>query len=112
MNVQPNHFSDEAQAVAEIEAAGYFPLTLDFPAEDNEAHWHDFDSMVYILEGEISVTDTETQENCICGAGTRIIASAGQLHRESTKGHKAVIGFSISPEKLTQPVNKPPPVKM
>jgi quercetin dioxygenase-like cupin family protein len=110
MNIEHEHFTDESEALAEIEAAGYFPVTIDFPAESNEDHWHDFDSMVYILSGEVTVTETETGESCTCGQGTRIVASAGILHREQTSGHRALIGLSVSPERLTQPVNKPPPV--
>ena len=110
MDIQFDYFSDEAEAVGEIEAAGYFPLALDFAAESNEDHWHDFDSMVYILDGEITLFDSQTGESCVCGKGTRIAAPRGVLHREETAGHRAMIGFSVDPSQLTQPVNKPPPV--
>ena len=112
MDIEYNYFSDEAEVIAEIEAAGYFPLTLDFPAESNDDHWHDFDSMVYITEGEITIFDTETGESCVCAKGTKIMAPRGVLHREKTSGHKALIAFSIDPTELTQPVNKPPPVAL
>ncbi len=62
MDIQYNFFSDASEVLGEIEAAGYFPLTLDFPAESNDDHWHDFDSMVYIVESEFTVFDTETGE--------------------------------------------------
>lgn len=110
MDIQFDYFFEEAEAVGEIEAAGYFPLALDFPAESNEDHWHDFDSMVYILDGEITLFDSQTGERCVCGKGTRIVAPRGVLHREETAGHRAMIGFSVDPSQLTQPVNKPPPV--
>lgn len=112
MDIKYNYFSDESEVLAEIETAGYFPLTLDFPTEANEDHWHDFDSMVYIVKGEITIYDTDTGESCVCGAGTKIMAPAGVLHREKTSGHKAIIAFSIDPSELTQPVNKPPPVNL
>jgi len=111
MNIQFDHFTEEAEALAEIEQAGYFPVALDFPAESNEEHWHDFDSLVYILEGQIKILDTQTGESCVCGKGTKIIAPRGQLHREETSGHRALIGFAVDPAGLTQPVNKPPPVE-
>ena len=41
-------FEDEAQAYAEIEAMGYHAMAFDFPAEENDLHWHDFDSVLYI----------------------------------------------------------------
>lgn len=108
MDIRTDHFSTEAEAVAEIKEAGYWPLTIEFQPEKNENHWHDFDSMLFLLEGELSVTEAETGENCVCGAGTRVIAKAGVLHREEHNGYKAVIGFSIDPATLTQPINKPP----
>ena len=39
-------FEDEAQAYAEIEAMGYHAMAFDFPAEENDLHWHDFDSVL------------------------------------------------------------------
>jgi quercetin dioxygenase-like cupin family protein len=112
MDVQNNYFSDESKVLAEIEAAGYFPLKMDFPAEINDDHWHDFDSTVYILDGELIITDSETNESCVCTRGTKIVAPSGELHREKSGGHCALVGFSIDPEELTQPVNKPPPVSI
>ena len=37
-------FEDEAQAYEEIAAMGFHAMAIDFPAEENELHWHDFDS--------------------------------------------------------------------
>jgi hypothetical protein len=108
MNIRNDHFSTEEEAVAEIKAAGYWPLTLEVPPEKNENHWHDFDSMLFVLEGELSVMEAETGESCVCIPGTRILAKAGVLHREEHNGFKAVIGFSVDPSTLTQPINKPP----
>jgi quercetin dioxygenase-like cupin family protein len=108
MDIRNDHFATEAEAVAEIEAAGYWPLTVDFPPEENEDHWHDFDSMVFVLEGELSLTDAETGETCVCGPGTRVVAKSGVLHREAHRGYKAVVGLSVDPSTLTQPINKPP----
>ena len=108
MEIREDHFSTEAEALAEIEAAGHWPVTLEFEPEKNENHWHDFDSMLFVLEGELCVTEADTGESCVCRAGTRLIAKAGVLHREEHNGYKAVIGLSVDPATLTQPINKPP----
>ena len=108
MDIRNNHFSTEEEAVAEINAAGYGPMTLEFEPEKNENHWHDFDATLFVLEGELTLTEAESGETCVCGPGTRLIAKAGVLHREEHRGYKAVIGFSIDPSTLTQPINKPP----
>jgi len=107
MNIQYNHFATTEDALAEIKAAGYWPVTIDFPPEKSEVHWHDFDSLTFILEGELSVTNVDTGEHCVCGPGTRITAKAGIRHREEHRGYKALIGLSVDPAALTQPINKP-----
>ena len=61
-------FDDEAQAYAEIEAMGYHAMALDFPGEENELHWHDFDSVVYVTDGEITLS-TEDGESVTCQRG-------------------------------------------
>lgn len=110
MNATFSTFDNEEEALAKIAEAGYHPVTLDFPAESNSDHWHDFDSFVFVLDGEVEITDAETGESVRCGAGTCIAAPGGLLHRENTEGYRALIGFSVDPATLTQPVNKPPPV--
>jgi len=102
-------FEDEAQAYAEIEAMGYHAMAFDFPAEENDLHWHDFDSAVYATAGELTFS-REDGESLTCQRGAKIVATAGVVHKESTPGYSAIIGFSQLPESLTQPVNKPLPV--
>lgn len=104
-------FEDEAQAYEEIAAMGYHAMALDFPAEENDMHWHDFDSVVYVTAGEVTLS-LETGESVICQRGAKIVATAGVRHREKTSGYSAIIGFSVAPEALTQPVNKPLPVSL
>ena len=105
-------FSTEDEARAEIEAAGFHPIPVTFEPAKNEVHWHDFDSMVYVLEGHVTVTEEDTGDTCVCGPGTRIKATAGILHHEEHDGYKALIGLSCEPAKLTQPIDKPPPVRL
>jgi quercetin dioxygenase-like cupin family protein len=104
-------FDDEAQAYAEIEAMGYHAMAFDFPAEENDFHWHDFDSVVYVTDGEITLS-TEDGESITCQRGAKIVAKAGLVHREQSPGYSAIIGFAVAPETLTQPINKPLPVML
>ena len=104
-------FEDEAQAYAEIEAMGYHAMAFDFPAEENDLHWHDFDSVVYVTAGEITLS-REDGDAITCQRGAKVVATAGVVHKESTPGYSAIIGFSQLPESLTQPVNKPLPVSL
>ena len=104
-------FEDEAQAYAEIEAMGYHAMAFDFPAEENDLHWHDFDSVVYVTGGEITLS-LEDGQSVTCQRGAKIVATAGVVHREQSLGYSAIIGFSVAPEAIAQPVNKPLPVAL
>ena len=86
INITYDHFSSEEEAIAEIKERGYWPLTLDFEAEKNDSHWHDFDSAVFVLEGKLGVTETETSESCVCGPGTRLQAKAGRAAQRGPPG--------------------------
>ncbi len=100
-------FKDEEQAYREIKEAGYFPFKADYPALENDFHWHDFDSFLYITGGELTVTEYESGESITCTEGTKITARAGVVHREKSPGYSGIFGLSVNPTKLTQPVDKP-----
>ncbi|MBT3671515.1 MAG: hypothetical protein HOM90_10555 [Porticoccaceae bacterium] len=102
-------FKDEAEAYAQIQEAGYHVYTSDYPALKNDFHWHDFDALIYITKGELTVTEQTSGESIICGPGTKLIAGAGVVHREESSGYSAIFGLSVAPQSLTQPVEKPPP---
>jgi quercetin dioxygenase-like cupin family protein len=104
------HFEDEAQAYTEIEAMGYHAMALDFAEEESPFHWHDFDSVLYITGGEVTLTLEDAESGVRCQRGAKIVASAGVVHKEQTEGYSAIIGFSVPVAELTQPVNKPLPV--
>ena len=102
-----NHFTSEEEAVAEIRAMGFHPLTIDVPAVTIDFHFHDFDSVTYMLEGALTVTERDSGETCTLHPGDKAEAKAGVVHRESHDGFRAVFGFSVPPQELTQPIDKP-----
>ncbi len=104
-------FEDEAQAYEEIAAIGFHAMAIDSPPDENELHWHDFDSVVYVTAGKVTLS-LNNVESAACQRGAKIVASAGVAHREKTSGYSAIIGFSVAPEALTHPVNKPLPVAL
>ena len=110
MDERLGHFTDEADAFAQCEAAGYTAHKFDFPADDNEFHWHDFDSLTFITAGELTIFDVNSGESRTCGTGTKIVGRKGVVHREQTSGFSAIIGFAEDPTTLSQPINKPLPV--
>ena len=100
-----NYFETAEQALEEIAAKGWhgFEVTLD-PEED--LHWHDFDSVVFILEGTASAefADGSIEEASV---GAKVEAPAGIVHRVVGESYRAILGLSVDPDELTQPVNKP-----
>lgn len=110
MGITKTHdaFSLESEALAEIKAAGLHPLMVEAPAETNEDHWHDFDSILFILEGELVTFPADSGERLACGPGSRVDFPRGIIHRESHQGYRALVGFSVDPATFTGPLNMPP----
>jgi hypothetical protein len=105
--VTPDAFSDEAQAIAEIEARGWYALTFPAPAEVSEWHWHDFEALIYLLEGTLRIEFEDGREALECGPGARVDTEDRVVHRELTDGYKAVFGISCDPATMTTPANRP-----
>jgi hypothetical protein len=104
--VSEGHFLTEAEALAEIEARGWFGYAVDVAVnEDEELHWHDFDAVVYVMNGTArAATPTGMVE---AGPGARAEASAGWVHGDiAGTTYRGVFGFSVEPAQMTRPVNK------
>jgi DNA-binding transcriptional MerR regulator len=110
MGITKTHdaFAVEDEAMAAIRRAGFYPLLLEVPAESNENHWHDFDAMIFVLEGVNVVTVAATGETLACGPGSRADFPRGVVHRESHQGYRALFGFSVDPATFDGPLNLPP----
>jgi quercetin dioxygenase-like cupin family protein len=100
-----NYFETEAQALEEIAARGWYGFAVDLDPED-ELHWHDFDAVVFVLEGTASAefADGSIEQGSV---GAKIEAPAGMVHRTVGSSYRAALGLSVDPAELTQPVNKP-----
>lgn len=108
--ITQGHFTTEAEALAEVEAMGWTPLVRDVVIpEDEELHWHDFESVAFVVSGTVRVVyaDGEIVE---ARAGTRARADAGIVHRElGGSRYRAVFGFPHKLHEFTMPINKPVP---
>ena len=100
------HCSTPPEARAEIAARGWHAAEYDVPAEENELHWHDFDSVAFVLEGTSRTVfaDGRVME---CGSGARIESPAGVPHRAASPAYRAVFGFPVPPDSMSLPINKP-----
>lgn len=105
--VQPDAFTDEAEAVREIEARGWHALTFPAPGEISEWHWHDFEALIFMLEGTLRIEFDDGRDPLECAPGCRVETEERVVHREVTDGYKAVFGISVDPAQITNPINKP-----
>ena len=102
------HVVTEAEALAEIEARGWYGFVRDVVVEeDEELHWHDFDAVLYVMQGTARAsTPTGIVE---AGPGVLAEAKAGWVHADiAGTTYRGVFGFSVDPAQMTQPINKPP----
>src|SRR4051812_40603020 len=92
-----SHFTTEDEARAEIEARGWHAITIDLDVTENDLHWHDFDAVLYVLDGCVTI---EFDDGAVmqCGAGARVDTPAGVVHRDSSTAYRAVIGLAVTPE--------------
>lgn len=87
----------EADAYAAIAAMGWHPFATDVAAEHNEPHFHPFDSVIFVVGGELRFHDAETGELRVCPPGTKIDDLGENLHREDHDGYRAIVGFEQDP---------------
>ena len=99
------HFTTKEQALAEVASHGWHAMEKTFRAED-ELHWHDFDAVIYVLEGTAGA-EFANGEVLRAEVGCRVAAPAGVVHRNVGPDWHGIIAFRVPPSQLSQPINKP-----
>ena len=105
--VHPNYFSSEDHVFDELEMNGMHIVEMDVPAVDNEPHWHSFSTWLYIVEGELEITDTEQDKTLTAKPGARVDVPERVLHSESSRGYKIIAGMTEMPAEGAE-VDLPP----
>ena len=107
LTVTKNAFTDEKEAFAEIERMGWHAAAMDMVSEDEEFHWHEFDTVVFFVEGTARAMceDGTIQE---ASPGCRVDLPARAVHHDiAGYTYRGIFGFSVDPAEMTQPINKP-----
>ncbi len=104
--VAEEHFSTPDEALGEIAARGWQAVEYFVPAEVTPMHWHDYDAVVFVLEG-VSRTVFEDGTVLECGPGARIEQPSRIAHRSGGTAYRAVFGFSVRREDMSRPISKP-----
>jgi uncharacterized RmlC-like cupin family protein len=107
--VHQGYFRTPEQAFAEIAAQELYPVEMLVPPVRNASHWHGFSTRIYILEGELIITDHGLHQAFTAGAGSLVEVPERVLHSElSTQGYKIIAGMTADPARLTGPVDLDP----
>ena len=105
ITVHEKYFNSTSQAFDEIEIAGKYAAEMDVPAVSNESHWHRFSTWIYVLEGELFITDTVQDKVLLAGPGSRVDVPERVLHSEKSAGYRIIAGMTVDPASLTGPVD-------
>ncbi len=80
------------QALAEANSDGFIAEIKEYTDGVTEPHQHDYDVRLFILEGEIRLTDVHKNFVHACGPGTKVHVSAGTAHSEDHGTLKMIVG--------------------
>jgi hypothetical protein len=99
----------EADALEQVAAMGLHGLAFDDDHDRDELlHWHEFESVVWVISGTGSFADEHGQVTRV-EPGCRLQAPAGWLHRTlAGTATRVVIGTDLPGEAWTMPINKDP----
>jgi len=109
IGVRPDYFNHPSQAFEEIADHGLHPLEMNVQPVRNESHWHRFSTRIYILAGELNITDSACKQTLKAGPGALVEVPERVLHcEESSAGYTIIAGLSVDPATLTGPVDLDP----
>ena len=99
----------EQEALDQVAAMGFHGLAFDDVHDEDEVlHWHEFESVAFVISGTGSFADehgnvTHTQPGC------RLQAPAGWLHRTlAGTAVRIVLGTNLPYSEWTMPIDKEP----
>ena len=79
------------QALAEANSEGFVGEIKEYTGGHTEPHRHDYDVRLFVLEGEIRLTDVQDNVVHACGSGTKAYVSAGTVHTEDHDTLKMIV---------------------
>jgi uncharacterized cupin superfamily protein len=82
IHIEKNFFQTKEDVYRDMIETGFWPTTyLSNPSPALPLHWHDGDTIGYVMEGETYVLDEAGQRRDL-GVGDKLIIPAGALHAE------------------------------
>jgi uncharacterized cupin superfamily protein len=82
MRIEKKFFETREDVYRDMINTGFWPTTyLSAPSPELPLHWHDGDTIGYVMAGDTYLLDEEGQR-CELSAGDKLIIPAGALHAE------------------------------
>jgi kynurenine formamidase len=98
----------EEAAVALAADMGFHAIAYDYEDVDEPLHWHEFDSVTWVIDGNGAFADEHGNVTTVT-SGCRLEAPAGWLHRSLAGGvGRVVVSTNLPGEQWTSPINKDP----
>jgi uncharacterized RmlC-like cupin family protein len=109
ISVQEKYFADRATAFEDIEAHGLYAVEMNVPPVSNSSHWHTFSTRIYVLDGQLNITDSARNLTLKAGPGALVEVPERVLHSEdSPAGYSIIAGLTVDPTSMTGPVDLDP----
>jgi gentisate 1,2-dioxygenase len=82
MRIEKGFFTSKEDVFRDMIETHFWPTTyLSAPSPELPLHWHECDTIGYLMEGETYVLDAQG-ERCELSPGDKLIIPAGALHAE------------------------------
>lgn len=109
IDVHPDYFIQPSEAFDEIKSRGLHPVEMNVPPVSNGSHWHAFSTRIYVLEGQLEITDSERRLTLQAGPGALVEVPERVLHSEqSGSGYRIIAGLTVHPAALTGTIDLDP----
>lgn len=79
------------QLLAEANSEDFVGEIKEYSGGHTEPHQHDYDVRLFVLEGEIRLTDVQDDVVHACGPGTKAYVGAGTTHTEVYGALKMIV---------------------
>ena len=98
----------EEDALAQAAELGFHAIAYDSVDVDEPLHWHEFDSVSWVIDGAGAFADEHGNVTHVA-PGCRLDAPAGWLHRNLAGGSsRVVVSTNLPGHEWTTPINKDP----
>jgi len=107
--VKTQLFSSKEEAIDHANGLGLWPISQILEEEENEEnHWHEWDTHIYLIAGEFKSIDSETKKEFFLVPGDYMIMPKNRIHAMKSTRNTVVIYATEKPINFSKPVNLAP----